>query len=187
MGTFIDCMNQKDTTKTSKTIEGFTFPLKPSQLRDCLLLYLEVSQAFPDNNEASLLIFYGVSRRAIWKNDSHFAGEFEAQVKVEGNIWNRRYTALNKLENGSWYREQIEADIREKKTITIGVEVPRRINDPKDYRKKIVDPNNPTETIQVPVGKHDFGTIPTEKARPDEQESVATFTRTQKKIHSIAG
>ncbi len=130
---------------SQQKLEGFTSKLKTFQERhDCLFAYVEVSQGYgARNGHDSLLIFLGLSRAAIWLGDAAFTQIYQSKVAEKNTPWHERYAALSP----EW-RQLIEGDIRDKKTIRSDVE----------YKGKIHK--------GAEVGHYDFGPVTPAKTQP---------------------
>jgi hypothetical protein len=150
---FSEYMKQPD----QKMIEKFVSALKFQPLYDCLLSYIEVSQQFSDDDANSLIVFYGMSLRALGLGDSYFAAKYESQVRSDGSVWKRRYDALK-----SWQRENyLEPAIKEKKMI---VSVTK-------YKDKDVTQKQPI-SVDIPA-------LP---AQPEDQRSSQPQTAVQREF-----
>ena len=97
-----------------KSVSEYTAKVRKTEpLYDCLRVYVEVSQKYPDSDTNSLIIFFGVSFQALELADFKFAADYEALVTSPGTIWKRRFDALN-----SWQRdEMLKPAIAEKKKL----------------------------------------------------------------------
>ncbi len=113
---FLAEFNRHMEQPNQRAISQFTAKLRKSdQLFDCLLVYVEVSQKYADDDKNSLIIFFGVSFQALGLGDSYFAAKYESLVTSSGTIWRRRYEALD-----AWQRdEKLKPAIDEKKKISI--------------------------------------------------------------------
>ena len=154
-----------------KAVSNYTARLKKSdQLFDCLRVYVEVSQKYPDNDTNSLIIFFGVSYQAIGLGDFKFAADYEALVTSSGTIWKRRFDALN-----SWQRdEMLKPAIAEKKKIVTektGTIKVRGKEKPVTATEKSTVPNSP----KVPADLE--GPRPTEPVTDNQRQFVAAYKR----------
>jgi hypothetical protein len=96
-----------------KGMERFVDSLKFQPVYECLLAYIEVSQAADDTDKNSLVVFYGLSYRALGQGDSYFAAKYDSLVHSDGFVWKRRYDALE-----PWQRdEKLAPAIRDAKQI----------------------------------------------------------------------
>ena len=158
--------HMKGDAEAQKEIETFTTRLMQGNhygpLQDCLYLYLEVSQAYNDGEtRRSVMIFFGLSHAAIKASPPDFAATYQARVTQEGDIWKKRYDALDDRQ-----RPFIDDDLKKKMTLYTDVA----------HRGK---------TYRVPTGTYQPGTVNAEKVTPGEHDFVRPTTAAQKEFAGI--
>ncbi len=102
---FADYMKRVNRT----TFTEYIMALAASPLSDCMKIYIEASQAYDDTNIDSLTIFWGTLSRALGICDGSFAAQVDANRKVSGSVWQRRYLGLE-----GYQRLEIDRQIAEK-------------------------------------------------------------------------
>jgi hypothetical protein len=170
---FLDEFDRHMRQPNQKAVSNFTSKFKKSdQLFDLLLVYVETSQKYADDDKNSLIVFFGVSYQALEFADSYFAANYESLVTSEGTVWKRRFDALD-----HWQRdEMLKPAIAEKKKITI--EKKGIVKDRKTGAEKEVAAQ---EKYTVPALAHvspDLeGPRPTPPATDNQRRFVADFKR----------
>jgi hypothetical protein len=66
----------------------------PASLQEMLLVYIEISRAYLDDNPKSMMFFFILSFYVLPRCDLYFAQQYEIGIKTEGQIWKRRFDAL---------------------------------------------------------------------------------------------
>ncbi|MGI8425450.1 MAG: hypothetical protein ACR2M4_02410 [Actinomycetota bacterium] len=78
-----------------KPVADYIYKLtKATQLQESLLVYIEVSERYPDSDPNSLKVFFGLASLALEKSDAFFAANFERNINVTKSTWQMRYSEL---------------------------------------------------------------------------------------------
>lgn len=92
-----------------KPVSDYIFKLlKGAQLKECLLVYIEISAKYPDTDHNSLEVFFGLASLTLAKSDAFFAADFERWIKAVGTPWETRYSQLVKRQKDELDRQIVE-------------------------------------------------------------------------------
>ena len=125
--------------------------------RDCLLAYIEVSEAHADRNgPASVLVFERLSRVTIDAGDALFAHFYKGRVDQAGTPWHARFQGL-----APGAQSAIYGDIARKQVVRSDVTV-----GDKTFK-------------DAPIGKYQFDPVAPARVDPTDRETRGPLTAAQ--------